>query len=68
MAAARDHAARVIRPEAPWHGYDLGHWPAELARQAKMATDGDYFALGELLATQRRSDVEMNAAVDHDRD
>ena len=56
-----------LKPEAPWHGYDLGHWPGELARQAKMATDGDYFALGEFLATQRRSDVDMNAPVDHDK-
>ena len=24
-----------LKPESPWHGYDLGYWPAELARQAR---------------------------------
>ena len=24
-----------LTPESPWHGYDLGHWPQELARQAQ---------------------------------
>ena len=50
----------ALRPQAPWHGYDLGHWPEELARQAKRATDGDYFLTGEEFALQRRNDVAMN--------
>jgi UbiD family decarboxylase len=49
-----------LRPQSPWHGYDLGHWPAELARQAKRATDGDYFLTGAEFALQRRNDVAMN--------
>lgn len=49
-----------LRPQAPWHGYDLGHWPAELERQARRATDGDYFLTGEESARQRRNDVMMN--------
>jgi 4-hydroxy-3-polyprenylbenzoate decarboxylase len=53
-----------LKPEAPWHGYDLGHWPAELERQARMAVAGDYFALGAELATERRSDVAMNTPVE----
>jgi 4-hydroxy-3-polyprenylbenzoate decarboxylase len=53
-----------LSPQAPWHGYDLGHWPPELARQAQMAVASDYFALGEELAQQRRSDVAMNAPVE----
>jgi len=52
-----------LKPQTPWHGYDLGHWPEELDRQARMATAGDYFALGEILAQQRRSDVVMNTPV-----
>jgi 4-hydroxy-3-polyprenylbenzoate decarboxylase len=54
-----------LKPQTPWHGYDLGHWPEELDRQARMATDGDYFALGDILAQQRRGDVAMNEPVPH---
>lgn len=53
----------ALHPQAPWHGYDLGHWPEELARQAKRATDGDYFITGEESARQRRKDVAMNTPV-----
>jgi 4-hydroxy-3-polyprenylbenzoate decarboxylase len=55
-----------LKPQTPWHGYDLGHWPEELDRQARMATAGDYFALGDILAQQRRGDVAMNTPVPHD--
>lgn len=54
-----------LKPQTPWHGYDLGHWPEELDRQARMATAGEYFALGEVLAQQRRRDVAMNTPVPH---
>jgi 4-hydroxy-3-polyprenylbenzoate decarboxylase len=54
-----------LTPQAPWHGYDLGHWPPELERQAAMAVRSDYFALGEELTQQRRGDVAMNAPVKH---
>ncbi len=56
-----------LKPESPWHGYDLGHWPDELARQARMATQSEYFALGAELAKQRRGDVAMNAPVERDK-
>ncbi len=52
-----------LTPQPPWHGYDLGHWPPELERQAQMAVNSDYFALGAELAKERRSDVAMNAPV-----
>jgi 4-hydroxy-3-polyprenylbenzoate decarboxylase len=55
-----------LKPEAPWHGYDLGHWPKELERQAKMAVQGDYFELGAEFAKERRSDVAMNAPIKRD--
>ena len=55
-----------LMPEPPWHGYDLGHWPEHLERQARMAVESDYFALGRELAQQRRDDVEMNAPVIRD--
>ncbi|MEA2996232.1 MAG: hypothetical protein QOG74_1781 [Alphaproteobacteria bacterium] len=53
-----------LKPEAPWHGYDLGFWPKELEQQARMATDSDYFSLGASLANERRSDVAMNTPVE----
>ena len=52
-----------LTPQSPWHGYDLGHWPAELARQAQMAVRSEYFELGQNLANERRSDVAMNEPV-----
>jgi 4-hydroxy-3-polyprenylbenzoate decarboxylase len=54
-----------LKPEAPWHGYDLGYWPAELERQARLATESRYFELGEELAKERRSDVAMNTPRTH---
>jgi UbiD family decarboxylase len=57
-----------LKPEPPWHGYDLGYWPEALARQARMAVESDYFAVGRELAQKRRSDVEMNAPVERDED
>jgi len=52
-----------LTPQAPWYGYDLGHWPAELQRQAEMAASSDYFELGRNLANERRGDVAMNTPV-----
>jgi 4-hydroxy-3-polyprenylbenzoate decarboxylase len=53
-----------LKPEQPWHGYELGYWPAELARQAEVAARSEYFSLGTELAKQRRADVAMNTPVD----
>ena len=55
-----------LKPETPWHGYDLGYWPGSLARQARMAVESDYFAIGREQAQKRRSDVEMNTPVPRD--
>jgi UbiD family decarboxylase len=54
----------ALKPENPWHGYDLGYWPAELERQARMAAASDYFALGRETGNARRSDVAMNTPVE----
>jgi UbiD family decarboxylase len=53
-----------LKPESPWHGYDLGYWPVELDRQARMAAASDYFALGRETSNQRRNDVAMNTPVE----
>jgi UbiD family decarboxylase len=52
-----------LTPQPPWHGYALGHWPEDLARQAAMAAKSDYFELGKNLANERRADVAMNTPV-----
>jgi len=51
-------------PQSPWFGYDLGHWPADLEKQARLAASGDYFSRGEELKRQRRNDVGMNTPVE----
>jgi 4-hydroxy-3-polyprenylbenzoate decarboxylase len=53
-----------LTPQTPWHGYDLGAWTQELERQAQMAVRGEYYALGEELTKNRRSDVEMNTPIE----
>jgi 4-hydroxy-3-polyprenylbenzoate decarboxylase len=55
-----------LKPETPWHGYDLGHWPREFERQAQMAVESDYFALGRDQSNERRNDVAMNTPVERD--
>jgi hypothetical protein len=63
MGASRTAAAEA---GSPWHGYELGYWPAEMARQADLAARSEYFSLGTELAKQGRADVAMNTAVDLD--
>ncbi len=58
----------ALKPESPWHGYDLGYWPEELDRQARMAAASDYFALGREMGNQRRRDVAMNTPVEREED
>ena len=53
----------ALKPEPPWHGYDLGHWPAALAEEAALATKSDYFKTGAKAARKRRRDVEMNTPI-----
>jgi UbiD family decarboxylase len=53
----------ALKPETPWHGYDLGVWPDNLARQAEMATRSEYFDFSDELVAGRRSDVMMNDPV-----
>src|SRR5206468_10476250 len=54
-----------LKPETPWHGYDLGVWPRNLERQAAMATRSEYFDFSAELIAQRRADVAMNEPVPH---
>ena len=52
-----------LKPEAPWYGYSLGEWPADLERAADMAVKGDYFETGRALEKLKRNDVGMNTEV-----
>jgi len=52
-----------LKPESPWHGYNLGVWPQTLERQAEKAARSEYFDLSDELIAGRRSDVEMNEPV-----
>ena len=56
----------ALKPEAPWYGYSLGDWPAELEREANLAAEGKYFIVGEEAAAHRRSDVGMNQPVERE--
>ena len=58
----------ALKPETPWHGYDLGVWPDNLARQAEMATRSEYFEFSDELIKGRRSDVAMNDPVPRESD
>src|SRR5262249_42903354 len=42
-AIGKRFALPPLTPQPPWHGYDLGHWPRELERQAEMAVRSEYF-------------------------
>lgn len=53
----------TLKPQAPWFGYSLGEWDDDLAQMAERATASDYWTTGEIIAQQRRSDVDMNDEV-----
>ena len=66
LAADLPVKAPPLAPQPPWHGYDLGHWPRELERQAEMAVRSDYFDLGKQVVNERRSDVAMNTPIERE--
>jgi UbiD family decarboxylase len=57
----------ALKPESPWHGYDLGHWPEALERQAQAAVRSEYFETGAAAEKERRSDVAMNTPIDRSK-
>lgn len=48
-----DLGLHPLTPRKPWHGYSLGEWPEELAEEAQLAAQGDYFKTGGKIAAQR---------------
>jgi len=55
----------ALKPQAPWFGYSLGEWDDNLSEMAERAVASDYWKTGEIIAQQRRSDLEMNTEVRH---
>jgi 4-hydroxy-3-polyprenylbenzoate decarboxylase len=52
-----------LKPEAPWHGYELGDWSAEWDTLAERAAAGDWIPNGERSYQQRRTGVEPNTDI-----
>ena len=52
-----------LKPEPPWHGYELGDWSAEWDTLAARAAAGDWIANGERSHQQRRTGVAPNTDV-----
>ena len=52
-----------LKPEAPWHGYELGDWSAEWDTLADRAAAGDWISNGKRSHQQRRTGVEPNTDI-----
>ena len=52
-----------LKPELPWHGYELGDWSAEWDTLAARAAAGDWIANGERSHQQRRTGVTPNTDI-----
>ena len=52
-----------LKPEPPWHGYELGDWSAEWDMLAARAAAGDWIANGERSHQRRRTGVTPNTDV-----
>ncbi len=53
----------ALKPEVPWHGYELGDWSVEWDQMAKRAAAGDWIANGERSNQQRRINITPNTDV-----
>ena len=52
-----------LKPEVPWHGYELGDWSAEWDTLAERAAGGDWISNGERSHQQRRTGVTPNTDI-----
>ena len=62
-SAARQAELPPLKPEPPWHGYELGDWSAEWDMLAARAAAGDWIANGERSHQRRRTGVTPNTDV-----
>ena len=49
-----------LKPQSPWFGTSLGEWDERFDVMAERAVQSDYWTTGDIIAQQRRNDVEMN--------
>ena len=52
-----------LKPEPPWHGYELGDWSEDWSRAAERAAAGDWIANGARSFAGRRGDAVPNQPV-----
>ena len=57
-----------LRPEQPWHGYDMGDWTEEWDANAMAATRGEWPERSERYRQRRAKDVEPNTPVRGQKD
>lgn len=48
-----------LSPKIPWHGYSLGLWSEASDEEARLAVRGEYYKVGEKLASKRISSESM---------
>ena len=53
----------TLKPESPWHGYQLGDWSDKWDQDAARAAAGDYAENGRRAAQDRRDDVMPNTYI-----
>jgi len=54
MEIWKEEGLPELKLREPWHGYELGFWPEEYERQAKLALEGEHYKVGEMLAKLRK--------------
>ncbi len=50
----------TLKPQAPWFGISLGEWGPDFDVMAERAVKSDYWITGDIIAQQRRNDLQMN--------
>ena len=50
----------ALKPQSPWFGTSLGEWDESFDVMAERAVKSEYWTTGDIIAQQRRNDVEMN--------
>jgi UbiD family decarboxylase len=53
----------ALRPESPWHGYEMGDWTEEWDRNAMQAARGEWMERSERYRQRRAKGVEPNSPV-----
>ena len=55
-----------LKPESPWHGYELGRWSDRWEAMANRAVAGDYLENGRISDQQKRKGVKPETPVPDD--